>query len=96
MSYILVSALARAGGIDLLLSTESFPRPDRHAMKRQAAQPRQARLAGLRRHTRFAGLRRRAGQSLIGLGQALSSWGHRWAPQPTTAAANSNLSFAAD
>jgi hypothetical protein len=68
MSYILYSSIARAGGIDLLLSMESFTHEPNHPLVRRAKGP------GL-----LTRLRRRSGRALIGLGGALTGWGRRWA-----------------
>jgi len=66
MSYILYSSIARAGGIDLLLSLESFPpEPVRRPRRRTA---------------RLTRLRRGSGRALIALGATLTAWGRRWAP----------------
>jgi len=66
MSYILHSSIARAGGIDLLLSMESFAHEPPHRLRR--------------RSDRLARLRRGSGRALIALGAALTAWGRRWAP----------------
>lgn len=92
MSYVLYSAIARAGGIDLLLGTESFARPHSDAVNRRPAQPYKA---GLRQAPAFTGLRRIGGRALIGFGQTLTRWGRHWAPQGGIVAANTNLTFAA-
>jgi hypothetical protein len=68
MSYILYSSIARAGGIDLLLSMESFSHEPNHPLVRRSKGP------GI-----VARLRRRSGRALIGLGGALTDWGRRWA-----------------
>jgi hypothetical protein len=68
MSYVLYSSIARAGGIDLLLSLESFTHEPTHPLRRQSPG-----------YGRLARLRRRSGRTLIGLGDALSRWGRRWA-----------------
>jgi hypothetical protein len=68
MSYILYSSIARAGGLDLLLSLESFAQEPNHPLVRR---PQSGRLIRLRR---------RSGQALITLGSALTRWGRRWAP----------------
>jgi hypothetical protein len=103
MSYILYSAIARAGGIDFMLGRDSFARPHADAVKRHPARPSArpaksgpARFAGLRRPERFAGLRRRSGQALIGLGRTLTRWGRHLAPQSNGLPANTNLTFAAE
>lgn len=68
MSYILYSSIARAGGIDLLLGTESVSHaPLDPALRR-------------RRANKVRRLRRRAGQALIRLGGTLIRWGRKWAP----------------
>ena len=105
MSYVLYSAIARAGGIDLLLGMESFARPHADAVNRRPGKPYkpalQSRLrrpqafAGLRRSQAFAGLRRQGGRALIGLGRTLTRWGRHWAPQSNGLPANTNLTFAA-
>jgi hypothetical protein len=68
MSYILYTSIARAGGIDLLLSMESFSHAPNHPLVRRSKGP------GL-----LTRLRRRSGRALIGLGGALTGWGRRWA-----------------
>jgi len=105
MSYVLHSAIARAGGIDFLLSRDSFARPHADAANRRPEGPhkpalqrslrRPQVLAGLRRPQAFAGLRRQGGRALIGLGGTLTRWGRHWAPQSNGLPANSNLTFAA-
>ncbi|WP_340117125.1 hypothetical protein [Pelagibius sp. 7325] len=70
MSYILYSSIARAGGIDLLLNTESFVQEPSHRLRRRHPRKRLARL------------RRGSGRALIALGAALTVWGRRWAPPP--------------
>jgi len=105
MSYVLYSAIARAGGIDLLLGMESFARPHADAVNRRPGKPykpslqsslrRPQAFAGLRRPQAFAGLRRQGGRALIGLGRTLTRWGRHWAPQSNGLPANSNLTFAA-
>jgi hypothetical protein len=93
MSYVLYSAIARAGGIDLLLGMESFARPHADAVNRRPGKPykpalqsslrRPQAFAGLRRPQAFAGLRR--SQAFAGLrrqgGRALIGLGRtltRW------------------
>jgi hypothetical protein len=105
MSYVLYSAIARAGGIDLLLGMESFARPHADAVNRRPGKPykpalqsslrRPQAFAGLRRPQAFAGLRRQGGRALIGLGRTLTRWGRHWAPQSNGLPANTNLTFAA-
>jgi hypothetical protein len=105
MSYVLYSAIARAGGIDLLLGMESFARPHADAVNRRPGKPykpalqsslrRSQAFAGLRRSQAFAGLRRQGGRALIGLGRTLTRWGRHWAPQSNGLPANTNLTFAA-
>jgi hypothetical protein len=105
MSYVLYSAIARAGGIDLLLGMESFARPHADAVNRRPGKPykpalqsslrRPQAFAGLRRSQAFAGLRRQGGRALIGLGRTLTRWGRHWAPQSNGLPANTNLTFAA-
>lgn len=70
MSYILYSSIARAGGIDLLLNTESFVHEPTHRLRRR------------RSSNRLARLRRGSGRALIALGAALTAWGRSWAPPP--------------
>ena len=94
MSYILYSSIARAGGIDYMLGLESFARPHSHPVNRRSAAA--SRGAGRKNAKRLATLRRQSGQALIGLGRALTRWGRHWAPQGSPAAANTNLSFAAE
>lgn len=78
MSYVLYSSIARAGGIDLLLGLESFTRAPGHPLLRQSPG-----------YGRLPRLRRRSGRVLIGLGEALSRWGRRWArPLGTPAGCN--------
>jgi len=74
MSYILYSAIARAGGIDLYLGTEGFSHQPLHRRVRRSGPS-----AGLR-------LRRATGQVLIRAGRTLTAWGAKWAPasNPTT------------
>lgn len=74
MSYVLYSAIARAGGIDLYLGTEGFSHPPLHRRVRRSGPS-----AGLR-------LRRAVGQVLIRSGRALTAWGAKWAPACNTAA----------
>jgi hypothetical protein len=105
MSYVLHSAIARAGGIDFLLSRDSFPRPHADAAKLPSERPhkpalqrslrRPPAIAGLHRPRAFAGLRRQGGRALIGLGGTLTRWGRHWAPQSDGLPANANLTFAA-
>ena len=73
MSYILYSSIARAGGIDLLLSTESFARDHRqdHRARRRAASP--------ARPSRVARLRRGTGRALVAVGGRLTALGRQWA-----------------
>lgn len=70
MSYILYSSIARAGGIDLLLSMESFAYEPTHRLRRR------------RPSDRLARLRRGSGRALIALGATLTAWGRSWAPPP--------------
>jgi len=84
MSYILYSSIARAGGIDLLLSMESFAHEPTHRLSRR---PKRRRLADLRR---------RSGGALIALGGALTRWGRAWAPAPAGAPARQPLRLAAE
>ena len=93
MSYVLYSAIARAGGIDLMLGVESFARPHSDAVNRRPAKPYRP-AAGIGSHA-YAGLRRVGGRALIGLGRTLTRWGRQWAPQSGAVAANTNLTFAA-
>lgn len=93
MSYVLYSAIARAGGIDLMLGVESFARPHADAVNRRPAKPYKA--AAGKGSPAFAGLRRQGGQALIGLGRTLTRWGRHWAPQSSGVPANTNLTFAA-
>jgi len=84
MSYILYSSIARAGGIDLLLSMDSFAQ--------QPARPGRRRTRGPGRVDR---LRRQSGQGLIALGGALTRWGRRWAPQTGSLTAGRPLTLVA-
>jgi hypothetical protein len=96
MSYVLYSAIARAGGIDLLLGMESFARPHADAVNRRPGKPYKPALqSSLRRPQAFAGLRLQGGRALIGLGRTLTRWGRHWAPQSNGLPANTNLTFAA-
>lgn len=66
MSYILYSSIARAGGIDLYMGSESLSHPP---------------LRPVRRHrvTKVRQLRRRSGQALIRAGEFLTRWGRQLA-----------------
>ncbi len=68
MSYILYSSIARAGGIDLFLGTETFSHPPEHPHRRRH-----------RSGTRLKRLRYAAGRGLVRLGRAITRWGDRWA-----------------
>jgi hypothetical protein len=85
MSYILYTSIARAGGIDLLLGMESFAHEPTHPLVRQS-----------RGYGRLARLRRRSGRALIGLGDALTRWGRRWARPLDATAGSSPLKLAAE
>ena len=74
MSYILYSSIARAGGIDQLLSTASFSED----LARQA----QLRRRRAIRQARVESLRRRTGLGLLALGGTLTRWGRHLAPTP--------------
>lgn len=85
MSYILYSSIARAGGIDLLLSMESYSHQPNHPYRRRKTGP--GRLARLRRH---------GGQALIAFGGAMIRWGKRWAPPAAATPANGALTLVAE
>ena len=61
MSYILYSSIARAGGIDLLLSMESFTHEPGHPVVRRPGGP-----------GSLARLRRGSGRALLALGKVLT------------------------
>lgn len=84
MSYILYSSIARAGGIDLLLGTESFAHEPAHPLRRR---PERRRLAALRRAS---------GRALVALGGALIRWGRAWAPAPAGGATRRPARLAAE
>ncbi len=69
MSHILYSSIARAGGIDLFLGTESLSHPPYYRPVKR------------RRKERGRRLRRRIGQGLVYLGQLSTRWGSALAEQ---------------